>query len=131
MLSLLVEPGYPNRTAANDRWGLPRWKLKSSNRQCFIRQRVDSWKVGVWDYMKAGFDAYAGTGTPKMSKGNTFILPKSVKTLSNIAYPRTTPATSRARRTYALQPVGVEHEHVQRPSMGRVAAIQDAAGGGE
>lgn len=32
-----------------------------------VRQRVDTWKVGVWDYMKAGFDAYraAAPGKPE------------------------------------------------------------------
>lgn len=30
-----------------------------------IRQRVDTWKVGVWDYMKAGFDAYRAAEAQK------------------------------------------------------------------
>lgn len=36
----------------------------SGNASPTIQQRVSTWKTGVWDYMKAGFDAYVGTETP-------------------------------------------------------------------
>jgi hypothetical protein len=36
----------------------------SVNAPPVLQQRVNTWKVGVWDYMKAGFDAFDGTGMP-------------------------------------------------------------------
>jgi hypothetical protein len=33
----------------------------SSTASPMIQQRVDTWKIGVWDYMKSGYDSYVGT----------------------------------------------------------------------